>query len=140
MSDLSNTDRQAIEEVHDCWIAEELANNRMAILQLCTDDAMWIPPGSQVIVGKEAIARWLSGAEVEIRDLHIANVSIYGAGPVAYLTSNYSTAYIAGGSEVIAKADGMHLWILRKMADGDWKVAIITWSSWDASPLMRRKD
>ena len=129
VSDLSNTDRHAIEEIHDRWIAEELANNRMAILQLCTDDAMWIPPQFPAIVGKEAISQWLSGAEVVIKDLHTANVRIDGAGSVAYLTSNYSTAYITGDSGVIAKADGMHLWILRKMSDGDWKVAIITWSS-----------
>jgi ketosteroid isomerase-like protein len=104
----------------------------MAILQLCTDDVMWIPPNFPAIVGKEAITQWLSGAEVEIRDLHIANLNIDGAGSVAYLTCNYSTAYITGRSEVMAKADGTHLWILRKLADGEWKVAIITWSSWEA--------
>jgi uncharacterized protein (TIGR02246 family) len=131
--DLSNADRQAIEQVHDRWIAEELADNSMAVLQLCTDDVIWIPPNFPALVGKEVIRQWLSAAEVEIRELHIANRRIDGEGSVAYLTSNYSTAYITGGSAVIAKADGTHLWILRKRADGEWKVAIITWSSWEAS-------
>lgn len=130
-SELSNADRQAIEQVHHRWIADELANNSMGILQLCTDDVMWIPPNVQALVGKEAIRHWLSAADVEIRDVHVASLRIDGDGSVAYLTSNYSTTYITERSSVMAKVDGTHLWILRKMADGEWKVAIITWSLWE---------
>lgn len=131
VSKLSNTDQQAIEQVHDRWIADELANNSMGILQLCTDDVMWIPPDFPALVGKEAIRQWLSAADVEIKDVHVASLRIDGDGSVAYLTSNYSTTYIAERSAVMAKVDGTHLWILRKMADGEWKVAIITWSLWE---------
>ncbi len=125
---LSESDLKAISQTHQRWIGEEIANNSAATLQLCTNDVVWMPPDSPALIGKEVIDRWLAGAQVEVQSIQISNLKIDGDGSVAYLTANYSTTYISGPEAVTSHARGEHLWILRKMSSGDWKVAIVMWS------------
>jgi len=130
-SDLSEADREAIEHTHALWIAEELANNPLSTLQFCTEDVVWIPPSAPSLIGRAAIETWLSGSQVDIRDVKITNLRIHGEGSIAYLTSDYATTYKTRTSTTAATATGTHLWILRKMSDGEWKLAILTWNSCD---------
>lgn len=129
---LSKSDLEAIARTHQRWIEEEIANNSGATLQLCTNDVVWMPPDSPSLVGKENIERWLSSAQVEIRNIQITNLKIDGDGSVAYLTANYLTSYTSEPDALTSKGQGAHLWILRKMSSGDWKVAIVMWSSFGA--------
>lgn len=98
MSELSSNDLQAIEGVHNRWIEAELAGDGLAVLELCTDDVVWMPSGSPVVEGREAIARLMEGAKAEIRSLEITDLRIGGSGTVAYKTANYSTTYAVEGS------------------------------------------
>jgi ketosteroid isomerase-like protein len=111
-----------------------LSNNSTELLDFCTDDVVWIPPNAPAVAGKEAIRQWLFAGDVGIRDVRIANVRIDGDGSVAFLTSNYLTECVTGLSTSTAEAVGTHLWVLRKLADGEWKVAIVTWSLWEQRP------
>jgi uncharacterized protein (TIGR02246 family) len=110
VSDLPADDLQAIECVHRRWIEAELAGDNLAVLRLCTDDVVWIPPDSPLLEGKEAITRWLkSTVEVEIRSLEVTDIRIAGNTTWAYKTGNYSTAYTGGGSSEVREAKGTHL-------------------------------
>lgn len=133
MSELSRDDMQAIEKVHNRWLEVERASDSLAVLQLCTDDTMWVPPNSPALVGQQAIMQWLRGTEVEIISLEITNLHIGGSGTVAYKTSNYSTAYVVADSSGISRVKGTHLWILHKLPDSGWKVAIVTWNILEAN-------
>ena len=133
MSDLSSNDLQAIEDIHKRWIDAELAGDSLEVLRLCTDDVLWIPPDSPVLEGKEAITRWLKGTEVEIKSLEVTDFRIGGSGTVAYKIGNYTTAYKARGSSEVSRVKGTHLWILQKIRNGEWRVAIVTWSSIEAN-------
>jgi ketosteroid isomerase-like protein len=79
--------------------------------------------------GKEAIAQWLKGTEVEIRRLEVTDLRIGGSKSVAYKTGNYETLYLSEGSSEVREAKGTHLWVLKKSPGGDWLVAIVTWTS-----------
>jgi uncharacterized protein (TIGR02246 family) len=131
--ELSSNDLQAIEDIHKRWIDAELAGDGLELLRLCTDDVVWIPPDFPVLEGREPITRWLKGAEVEIKSIEVTDLRIGGSGTVAYKTGNYTTAYKAVGSSEVRGVKGTHLWILQKIAKGEWRVAIVTWSSMEAN-------
>lgn len=133
MWELLSSDLQAIEEIHKRWIEAELAGDSLAVLRLCTDDVLWIPPDAPLLEGKQAIARWLKVAEVEIESLEISGLRIGGGGTVAYKTANYTTAYVAEDSSDVSSVRGTHLWVLRKMENHEWRVAIVSWSLIEAN-------
>jgi uncharacterized protein (TIGR02246 family) len=135
VSELSSNDVRAIEEVHRRWMEAELAGDSLAVLRLCTDDIVWIPPDIPLLEGKEAISIWLkSTEEVQIKRLEVTDLGIAGNQTWAYKTGNYSTAYTASGSSEVREAKGTHLWILKKSASGTWLVAIVTWSVYNLPP------
>lgn len=131
MSELSDKDLEAIEQIHNYWIREELAGNSSRVIELCTDDVRWIPPNAPPLVGKEAIAQHLSDSTVGLNDVQVADVVICGSRAVAYLTSNYHSRFVVEGGSEMQEAVGAHLWILRKTVGGAWRVAIVAWSSWE---------
>jgi uncharacterized protein (TIGR02246 family) len=133
MSELSDQDVEAIEAIHDQWIREELAGNSSQIVELCTNDVMWIPPDAPPLVGKEAIAQHLNDNSVNLKDVQIRDVVIRGSDSVAYLTSNYCSRFVAEGTFEMQEASGTHLWVLRNTGAGVWRVAVVAWSSWEAS-------
>jgi ketosteroid isomerase-like protein len=127
MSELSNPDLQTIEEIHTHWISEELAGNSVEIVELCTNDVVWVPPNAPALVGKEAIKQYLNDNSGELKDIQIRDVVIRGNESVAYLTSNYWSRYVAEGTSGMQEATGSHLWVLSKTA-GVWQVAVVAWS------------
>ena len=131
MSELSDQDLEAIEEIHNHWIREELAGNNSRIIELCTDDVRWIPPNARPLVGKTAVAKYLNDNSVDLKDVQVGDVVISGGSSVAYLTSNYCSRFIIDGNSEMQEAVGAHLWILKKTVAEGWRVAIVAWSSWD---------
>lgn len=130
MSELSDQDVGAIEEIHNYWIREELAGNSARVIELCTDDVRWIPPNAPPLVGKEAIARYLSDSTVLLKDVQVGDVVIRGSRSVVYLTSKYHSRFVVEGGAEMQEAVGAHLWILRKTVSRAWRVAIVAWSLW----------
>ena len=130
MSELSDQDLEAIEEIHNHWIREELVGNNSAIIELCTDDVRWLPPNAPPLVGKTAVAKYLNDNSVDLKDVQVGDVVISGGSSVVYLTSNYCSRFMIDGNSKMQEAVGAHLWILRKTMDGRWRVAIVAWSSW----------
>ena len=126
--DLSKEDLQQIEDLHDRWIACELAGDAQGVLRLCTDDVQWLVPDRGLLVGKEAARALLAEPGAEIRAIETADVRIRGGGSFAYKTSNYNTRYAAADGSEVRVNKGTHLWILRK-TDGEWQVALVTWQA-----------
>jgi uncharacterized protein (TIGR02246 family) len=133
VSELSSNDLEAIADLHNRWLEAERSGNSLAVLRFCTDDVVWMPPDSTILEGKEAITRWMKYTNVEIKSLELTDIRIDGSGTVAYKTANYSTAYLAEGDSEVSRVKGSHLWILKKFSHGDWRVAIVTWSSVEAN-------
>lgn len=130
MSELSDQDMEAIEEIHNRWIREELAGNNSEIIELCADDVKWMPPDAPPFAGKKTIAQYLSDNVVHLKNIQISDVVIYGSDSVAYLTSNYHTRFVIKEDSLTQEATGSHLWVLKKTTAGVWQVAIVTWTCW----------
>ena len=121
---------QTIKDLHNRWIGEELAGNRSKLVDFCTDDIQLIPPDAPPVVGKEAVGKYLVASTVQPKAINISNLSIGGNGSFAYLTSSYRTQFLTEGHAGMHEATGNHLWILHKADSGDWRIAVLTWSSW----------
>lgn len=130
MLELSDQDREAIEILHDKWIAEELAGNAGQIIEFCTEDVKWIPPNSRPLETKDAISRYLNANSVDLQDIQIKDLQIHGSDKVAFLIANYCSRFLVEGEAEPQESRGTHLWVLRKTAEGIWLVAAITWNSW----------
>lgn len=130
MSELSNQDLAAIEEIHERWLSAELRGDYSQVIELCTDDVSWIPPDSPPLNGKNAIARYLTENAVDLKDIQAKDVVIRGNGSLAYLTSYYQTRFMFAGGSEMQEATGSHLWILKRTESRSWRVAIVSWSYW----------
>jgi ketosteroid isomerase-like protein len=127
---LSDEDVNQIKDLHDLWIAKEVAGDYSAVVDLCASDIQWLPPDVPPIVSKEKVREYLATHQVRLLSVDATDLFVRGDASVAYLTSNYCTRYSTDGhSEVVHEASGTHLWILRK-ENKEWRVAVLTWSSW----------
>jgi uncharacterized protein (TIGR02246 family) len=124
---LSDRDVRAIQAVEQRWLAAEIAGNPAAVLELCADDVVWMPPGVATLQGKDAIRTWLGQPTERIDDLRLTNVRIDGDGDVAYKTADYQTRYVPGGATEPVTAAGSHVWVLRRLA-GSWRVVVAAWT------------
>lgn len=114
-------DENAIRQVVDAWMAASKSGDLATILTLMTDDAIFMVPGQEPF-GKEAFAAASKG---------MGNMQIDGAAEVIELQVLGRWAFIRNRIEVIVtppggnptRRSGYTLSLLRKEADGRWRLA-----------------
>jgi uncharacterized protein (TIGR02246 family) len=114
-------DERAIREVVDMWLAASKVGDIETVLSLMCDDVIFMVPGAQPF-GKQAFAAASAGMKnmqmegtSEIQELKVL-------GDWAYLRNFIDmTVTPPGGSPV--RRSGYTLTILRKEADGKWRLA-----------------
>jgi uncharacterized protein (TIGR02246 family) len=115
-------EERAIREVVDTWLAASKSGDIETVLSLMSDDVIFMVPGSQPF-GKQAFAAASAGMKnmqmegiSEIQELEVL-------GDWAYLRNFIDmTVTPPGGSPV--RRSGYTLTILRKEADGKWRLAL----------------
>jgi ketosteroid isomerase-like protein len=115
---------EAIQQVHDAWIAAELRGDIEGMLLLCTRDVRWLVHGGPALEGREAGRQLLGAGQGELLDIRASDLRVEYSGELAFKTSRYETRYRASGREHVAH--GTHLWILRREGAA-WRVALVTW-------------
>jgi uncharacterized protein (TIGR02246 family) len=115
-------DEREIRELVDRWMAATREGDLPTVLSLMTDDVIFMVPG-QPPFGKQAFAKASEG----MKDVRIDGTSdiqeVQVMGDWAYL-SNHLTMTVApprGGKPM--RRSGYTLTILRKAADGKWRLA-----------------
>ncbi len=113
-------DERRIREVVDLWFAASRKGDIAAVLDLMSDDVVFMVPGHQPFGKSEfaALSAGMANVEIdgtsEIRELEVL-------GDLAYLRSEIEmTATPAGGTPV--RRRGFTLTILRKEAGTRWRV------------------
>lgn len=114
-------DERAIRELIATWMAASQAGDTETVLGLMTDDVIFMVPGREPF-GKEAFAaasQAMKGVRMEgtndIRELNVL-------GEWAYLRSHIAMTMTPPGGAPMRRA-GYTLTILRKGADGRWRLA-----------------
>ena len=114
-------DENAIRRVADTWMAASRAGDTATVLGLMTDDVIFMVPGREPF-GKEAFA----GASDKMRDVRLEGKSeireMRILGEWAYIR-NFIEIEITPPGGAPMRRKGYTLTLLRKGADGQWRVA-----------------
>ncbi len=93
-----------------------------------TDDGVWMPSGKLPLIGKEAWWSWIGGGwdRGTIDKMDLSHDEIVVAGDWAFERHSESTVSTRGGETRERHYKGV--WILRRQADGSWKIARYIWN------------
>jgi uncharacterized protein (TIGR02246 family) len=115
-------DELAIRELVETWLAATKAGDASTVLDLMTDDVVFMVPGQEPF-GKEAFAAASEG----MKNAHIEGTSdikeILVLGDWAFLRSHLKMTMTPPEGGPTRRRSGYTLTILRKEADGRWRLA-----------------
>jgi ketosteroid isomerase-like protein len=121
-----DADRAAIEKLRQHDVAATLSRDPVALTELWTDDAIRLGPGHPAEVGKEAIresnARWAArpGLKVLTYVPEIKDLTLWDGWAVEW--GYFAASYVDSSGGEPKQMRGARLWVLKKLADGGWKV------------------
>jgi len=114
-------DERAIRAVVDRWFAATRAGDLAAVLELMTDDVVFMQP-AHAPFGKEAFAAAFQGMANVMFDGTSDIVELRVLGSWAYLRNHIELTVTPPDGEAMRRS-GYTLTILRKEPDGRWRLA-----------------
>jgi len=120
---LSADDVAAINGVIDAVIEADLAGDWAAVAENFVEDLVYMPPNLPAVEGRAAWLEWVQSLDFKIIELAVDVHEIDGRGDLAFVRGKYAETLAEGDAEPM-ELDGKWIWILRKQADGSWKVAV----------------
>jgi uncharacterized protein (TIGR02246 family) len=121
---------QAVDRVRQDFNAAYNGADAVAIANLVTEDAVWMPPGQHSVAGRQAIkARYAAQFRALTPRFELHPGEIQASCTWAFLRGSYTRADTptAGGEPIVYK--GKYLMIMRKQPEGGWKIARDIWNS-----------
>ncbi len=118
------SDVRAIRGLFDAWYRAMQDGDVASLISLVTSDVIVKPPGAPPIVGKDALEQALSGfldTHSETVDYEIQEVEV--CGEMAFARIRECATILPSSGEGAASVHGMHLSILRRQPDGEWRLA-----------------
>jgi len=134
------TDRAAVAQLYATWRRAVEEGDRQQYVDLLDENITMVPPGATDIVGREAYATFLipvfENAEYKIESLGDIDIQIEGDIALArydYIVYVSMKAGVANITDSAAALDQMvnkskYLDVLKRQADGGWKVLRHMWS------------
>jgi uncharacterized protein (TIGR02246 family) len=106
------------------WAAAWVAGDAAAVADFYTEDAMLLPQNSPPVVGKAAIR---SGYQTVFDQYNVRGSSeiaeLETGGDWGFMRGTYKiTVTPKGGGEPVEEDSGNWLWIVKRQADGAWKI------------------
>lgn len=114
-------DERAIRALVDFWLAASKAGDTAAVLGLMTDDVVFMVPGREPF-GKQAFAAAAESMKGVQMDGHSEIQEIEILGDRAWLRNRIEVTVTPPGDAPLRRS-GHTLTILRKEADGQWRLA-----------------
>lgn len=130
--------RQAIEQVDVQW--EQAANRGDAagVAALYTDDAYFLSPNADIIQGRDAIRNAVQGLiDAKLSNVDFTSVSVGVNGDLAYEVGRYKLSLHPAGTPQPVTDEGKYLIILKKQADGAWKIIADIFNTSQPPPVVR---
>jgi ketosteroid isomerase-like protein len=120
--------RDASSQVRDLiepWTRACLQRDWDALLSMCNDDIIFLPPGAPAVTG-EAVRPWLDTFP-NIREMAWSVTKIDQDGDTAWLHGPVTQTLEIDGQTV--RFDGKYTDVMRRGRDGGWRFSIIIWNS-----------
>jgi uncharacterized protein (TIGR02246 family) len=124
-------ERTAIMSLLTSYEAALNASNTAAVMPLYADDAVFMPPNSQPAVGAAAVRQAYEGVFKALKlDLKFTVAEVVQVAPEWAFARTHSagTVTVNAAGAKIAEAN-QELFILKKAADGAWKIARYSFST-----------
>ncbi len=123
MAQLSDEDKAAIQNLVDELVQAELASDWEAVFSMYTEDYVDMPPNQPAREGLAAVREWVQSEDFTVSELTATVADIEGRSDLAYVRGTYSETFTVGEGEPIGDQRRFVL-ILKKEADGSWRIAI----------------
>jgi uncharacterized protein (TIGR02246 family) len=118
-----NQDEQAIHDLIETWLRATQSGDIDTVLNLMSEDAMFMSAGQPPMIGREAFARGLTkvlSENVIESTSEIAEVVV--CGDLAYCRTKLAVTITSKHGQLPMLRNGDTLSILRKEADGQWRL------------------
>lgn len=128
---------EAIDKVRMEFNAASRASDPEALAALLDQDAVWMPPGRDPIIGRKAVQDYYVERFLDKRSvisLHPGAVQLMG--DWAVLHSSFSRIDAESSDQAGRISSGNYMWVLRKQPDGAWKVARDVWNETSEAALL----
>ena len=133
VSDQDLAEAKVVEEHWRSVMATFESGDVDAFMAHTTEDVVLMPPGGSTLSGREAarplMEDFFGAFAIEIESLSMEEIVV--AGEWAFLRDAYVSALTPKSGGETVRACGKNIWILRRHADGSWKVARNMWNSSD---------
>jgi ketosteroid isomerase-like protein len=124
---MEDRDVSAIEGMIEPWTQACLNGDWDALLGMCTEDIVFMPPGEPSVSG-DAVRPWLGGLVIRSMSWSIDQVEVRG--DVAYLRGPVAEVLEIDGQE--ERFNGKYSDLMRRGEDGAWRFSVIMWNSDEA--------
>lgn len=118
----------AAHEAHQAYVDAINSNDVERMLAMLTDDVVFLPPNSPVMIGKETLRPWLEGYVAAFRthwDKPVHEFVVNGCWAFERYSYTSTDTPRDGGDAIVDT--GWGLIIYRHDADGVWRVARDAW-------------
>jgi uncharacterized protein (TIGR02246 family) len=100
-----------------------------AFMATVTEDAVYMPPGEPVLIGKETIRNWYNELFDKISfDVTISSDEIEICGDWAIQRTTWKGSMIQKDSGETTQAESKNIIIFRRQPDGSWKNSHAIWN------------
>jgi uncharacterized protein (TIGR02246 family) len=125
----SKADVSAVNGLREQLVVAANAGNAEAVTALFAEDAVLMPPGTLPLAGRQAIGRWWTraAAEAPSSSTEVDSFEVVVMEEWAFDRGVYATV-VDAGSEAERRVHGNYLHVLRRQADGTWKIARAMWN------------
>ena len=120
-------DSAAINTLNNQWDAAVNQGDTRQLVSLYADDAVMLPPSSEILSDREAIKNyWDDLRSVGIDDFVISTIDLQIDGDKAYQTMLWEATRTADGN--VIEFNGNMSNVLARQEDGSWKITLQSWN------------
>ncbi len=100
-----------------------------AVAALYSEDAVLLPPNSQMLRGREAIQQFWAGArQMGVREAALETVQVEESGDMAWEIGAYTLKIQPEGGQATTDR-GKYTVVWKRQTDGSWKMAVDIWNT-----------
>jgi len=127
---LSAEDEAAVRALDAAWARASSAGDANAVAALYTSDATVLPPMEPMRQGEAAKKYWVDVTNSFSGPTELTTTAVGGRGDLAYAVGMYRSTLTPKkvGAKPLPTEEGKYLEVLKKQADGSWKIAYDMWS------------
>jgi ketosteroid isomerase-like protein len=118
----------ALKANHYNWQYDSIIGKTIELIDMYTDDAIIIPPTSEILTGTTAIKGfWDEILKGGVSEYVIDTINLHIDGNTAHQTAYWQAHLTAANGEII-QFDGTMTNVLERQENGQWKISMQSWN------------